>query len=197
MLSFYKTGLESHLPSRGSRGACGIDLPIPFSLSILPQRKVCIDLLLSVSLPENHFGLLQLRSGISRRTHLKLHAGIIGKVVPLVQVPLLIIITDLDHFPDGDYTGSLQLLLSNEGTETLELRAGESYVQLIPVRYFTGPLIGGKDWTYRSERGESGFGSTQIRERLEQLFADHLTPEDVGDGPSAPAASEEEEAPAE
>jgi dUTPase len=87
-------------------------------------------------------------------------------------------------FSDPDYTGSLILLLENTGSKPLELRSGESYVQLIAVRYFCGPVLGARDFSFRTDRGCGGFGSTDIRESVERLFADHLQPSAVVYGPS-------------
>jgi dUTPase len=78
MLCFNRTTDEARAPSRGSKGACGLDLPLPHAVTILPGKKVTIDLNLQVCLPEGHFGLLKLRSGAARRYALTLHAGVIG-----------------------------------------------------------------------------------------------------------------------
>lgn len=79
MLCFYKTAMEAVTPYRGSKGACGLDLPLPHSVTVAPGRKVSLDLFLQVSLPEGHFGLLKLRSGAARRYKLALHGGVIGE----------------------------------------------------------------------------------------------------------------------
>ena len=79
MLCFYKTAIEARTPYRGSRGACGIDLPIPHSVTLEGHQKVSVDLFLQVGLPPGHFGLLKLRSGAARRHKLLLHGGVIGE----------------------------------------------------------------------------------------------------------------------
>lgn len=89
---------------------------------------------------------------------------------------------------DEDYSGSLVILLENRGEEPVELRAGVSYVQIVPVKYFTGPVLGARDFTFRVERGDCGFGSTEERilqqERIQQLFAQTLSPSEPAiDGP--------------
>ena len=70
----------------------------------------------------------------------------------------------------------------------MELRAGVAYVQLVPIKYFVGPVLGARDFTFRVERGDCGFGSTEERilqqERIQQLFAHTLSPEEPAvDGP--------------
>jgi hypothetical protein len=69
-------------------------------------------------------------------------------------------------------------VLSNDGPVPIELRAGESYAQLIPVRYFCGPVLGARDYCFRVERGDGAFGSTEVR--LESAAA--AATEDDGDG---------------
>ena len=79
MLSFYKTAVEARTPSRGCRGACAIDLPLPNAVTLSPGKKVSVDLFLQVNLPLGHFGLLKLRVGAARRYKLLLHGGVIGE----------------------------------------------------------------------------------------------------------------------
>ena len=79
MLCFYKTAIEARTPFRGSRRACGIDLPLAHSVTIAAGCKVSLDTFIQVSLPEGHFGLLKLRSGAAKRHSLILHGGVIGK----------------------------------------------------------------------------------------------------------------------
>ena len=79
MLCFSKTALEGQAPSRGSALACGLDLPLPHDVTILPGQKVTVDTYIAVSLPPGHCGLLKLRSGAARRFTLVLHGGVIGE----------------------------------------------------------------------------------------------------------------------
>jgi len=91
-------------------------------------------------------------------------------------------------FADEDYSGSIVILIENRGEDPVELRAGVSYVQIVPVKYFTGPVLGARDFAFRVERGDCGFGSTEERilqqERIQQLFSQTLSPaEPTLDGP--------------
>ena len=176
MLCFYKTAAEAKTPLRGSRGACGIDLPMPNGLTISPGKKVSVDLLLEVSLPPGHFGLLKLRSGAARRHKLLLHAGVIGEksIMTLVRTPA----SSPRAFSDSDYTGGIVLLLENVGDTPVELREGDAYVQLIPVKYFTGPVLGASDFGFRVERGLGNFGSTGVNaEALAAILAQDVAEE--------------------
>lgn len=175
MICFNRTAGQAQSPYRGSKGAAGIDLPLPHTVTIGAGKKVCLDLYLEVNLPPGHFGLLALRSGAARRHSLVLHGGIIGRCS---RSPCSMS-HRLSSLPDADYRGNLILVLENRSDEPLELRSGTAYAQLIPVKYCAGPLLGGRDFVvFTSERETSGFGSTETRIRVEQIFAEHLEPED-------------------
>jgi dUTPase len=79
MLTFIRTAEEAQTPMRGSSGACGFDLPLPHSVSILPGEKVLLDLHLRVSFPEGFMGRLELRSSCALRYSLTLLCGVIGE----------------------------------------------------------------------------------------------------------------------
>jgi dUTPase len=56
-----------------------------------PGKKVSIDLYLQTSIPEGHFGLLRLRSGVSRRFDIQLLGGVVdadykGNLILVIQV---------------------------------------------------------------------------------------------------------------
>jgi dUTPase len=98
---------------------------------------------------------------------------------------------------DNDFTGSVVAVLCNIGVDPVDLKAGESYVQLVPLTYFSGHLVQldqayqdpdpfAEDEAAENERiaeflrdeedkelalirGEGGFGSTRKRRLSEPL----------------------------
>jgi hypothetical protein len=55
-------------------------------------------------------------------------------------------------------------------------------VQLIPVKYYDGFVLGARDTFFRVNRGEGRFGSTesrQARELLEEVVAQRLADDEV------------------
>ena len=80
----------------------------------------------------------------------------------------------LPLFTDTDYEGGITLCLHNTGGVSVELKEGQSYAQLIPVRYYYGPVLGASDYCFRTARGGDGFGSTEERLRLEKFLSERL-----------------------
>ena len=149
MLSFYRDTEQAYSPARGSKYAAGVDLYLPSDVSLKPGRKVSIDLHVSVALPGPEFcGLLKLRSGAARRYDISIHEGLV----------------------DFDYKASLVVLVQSHSDKVIELKAGTSICQFVPLKTFTGPLMGATDWCFPSERGGGGFGSTEARRARDELL---------------------------
>ena len=75
--------------------------------------------------------------------------------------------------------------MENRGADPVELREGESVVQLIPVKYYSGVILGAHDYVFRSERGTDGFGSTEARKCLEDLLCRHLAAAAADEAPAS------------
>jgi dUTP pyrophosphatase len=60
---------------------------------------------------------------------------------------------------DAGYRGEIMILMTNLGTESIELKAGEKVAQMIPVPVLTG-AVSVVDSLEDSARKEKGFGSS-------------------------------------
>jgi len=60
---------------------------------------------------------------------------------------------------DAGYRGEVQILMTNLGLETVELKAGEKIAQMIPVPVLTG-VVEEVESLEESARAEKGFGSS-------------------------------------
>ena len=161
IVTFQKTSKHGKLPSRGSNGAAGIDIPLPMSVTILAGQKVSVDLCLSVQIPEGFYGQLALRSSTAVLHRLLLHGGVIDRYDLKNFVEILVII----YLSFSDYSGSVICILENIGKESVGLIAGLSYVQLLVIKNYNGPIYGGLDYQYPTERGDGCFGSTEERQQ--------------------------------
>jgi dUTP pyrophosphatase len=60
---------------------------------------------------------------------------------------------------DAGYRGEIQVLMTNLGQTTVELKAGEKIAQMVPVPVLTGP-VQEVETLQDSARAEKGFGSS-------------------------------------
>ena len=85
MLSFTKTSVDAPTPVRTSSG---IQLITPFSVSILPNQCISLDLQNSVRLPIGCLGFINLNQrSIKNGDRLQIHADIIGKKLNVFLIP--------------------------------------------------------------------------------------------------------------
>lgn len=122
---------------RASDGSAGFDLRATDDALIKPCRVVMVGTGVRVSIPENHVGLVFVRSSVGKRgVALANGVGVI----------------------DADYRGEVKLALVNGSSSWQKVNAGDRVAQLVIV-----PFVGDAervDTLDGTERGEGGFGST-------------------------------------
>lgn len=124
------------LPERKSKGAAGYDLYSNENYLLKKGERKAFDLGLSFCIPEGYYGRIAPRSGLSK-TGIDIGAGVI----------------------DSDYTGSVSVLLINNGENDFLVTAGERIAQLLLENIIT-PELKEVEELEETERGEKGFGST-------------------------------------
>ncbi|MFB5191478.1 dUTP diphosphatase [Alicyclobacillus fastidiosus] len=135
---------QDFMPAYASDGAAGMDLHavIAAPLEVSPGARVRVPTGIAIQLPRRDLvALVYARSGLAWRSGLALSNGV-GVV-------------------DSDYTGELQVLLTNFGEETVVIAPGDRIAQLVitPIHVVS--------WVQATElaetaRGAGGFGSTGI-----------------------------------
>lgn len=136
---------EAYLPRYASSGAAGMDLHacMEGALAIAPGQRVRVPTGIAVQLPNRQLvALVYARSGLAWRHGIGLPNGV-GVI-------------------DSDYTGEIQVLLTNFGSDPVEIAPGDRIAQLVvaPIHLARWVQV---DALLPTERGAGGFGSTGVQ----------------------------------
>ena len=140
-MRFKKLSTTAGIPSRGSEKAAGYDLYID-SLEptvIQPYETKMVGTGIAIELPENTFGAIYPRSGLSTKQGI-----VLANNVAVI---------------DEDYRGEIKLPLYNRSNEPVILNPKERVAQLVVTPYIPVELEKVDELT-DTERGSGGFGST-------------------------------------
>ena len=132
---------NAKLPNRGSVGSAGLDLYTPESFTIEPGSMKMIPIGIAMSMPEGVYGRLSPCSGNTVKRKIDVRAGVV----------------------DNDYRGDVTVVLQNIGTQPQLFQVGEKIAQMVLEKYNDAQPL---DWSMQlsdTERGESGFGSTDAK----------------------------------
>lgn len=129
---------DGRAPERKSEGAAGLDCYVRQSVRVMPYATVKVPLGFAIALPEDHAGLIVLRSSVGLGGLLSAPGGV-GVV-------------------DPGYTGEVCAIVQARG-EAVVLRAGDRIAQMliVPIRHAVLEVVAELPPT---ARGEGGFGST-------------------------------------
>ena len=169
-LEFKMLSKDATEPERGRLDA-GYDIFAAETIIREPQEKAKIRTDIAVNIPEGYVGLLTSRSGVSSKTHLVIETG---KIDAGYQGNMKINIKN-DMEDDGitslheDLGDELVSILDikgnyiNEGEgarKVYKINKGDKLAQLVIVPIWTPELKEVEEFSYVSERGTDGFGST-------------------------------------
>ncbi|WP_210142108.1 dUTP diphosphatase [Staphylococcus sp. GDY8P57P] len=165
-LEFKMLSKDATEPERGRLDA-GYDIFAAETVILEPQEKATIRTDIAVNIPEGYVGLLTSRSGVSSKTHLVIETG---KIDAGFQGNMRINIKndDLPRIPNlrqAKYKGLENYYIKTNGKETYRLgtykiNKGDKLAQLVIVPIWTPELKEVEEFSYVSERGTDGFGST-------------------------------------
>ena len=168
-LEFKKLSKDATTPERGRLDA-GYDIFAAETVILEPQEKAKIRTDIAVNIPEGYVGLLTSRSGVSSKTHLvietgKIDAGFQGNMRINVK-------NDMEKSirvkPKAFTTNNMYGLNNTKGEEIglffqpscYQIKKGDKLAQLVIVPIWTPELKEVEEFSYVSERGTDGFGST-------------------------------------
>lgn len=150
-LEFKRTMESTPVPRRGSAEAAGFDLGLPSDVLIHPGQVVMVDMGIALNIPEGHYLEVNPRSSTcdakdSAGNLLNQHIVVLANTVGVI---------------DSDYTGSIRLRLTNNGTDTYLGYAGDFIMQAI-LKEFTQveELVEVNEISKQTDRGDKNFGST-------------------------------------
>lgn len=123
----------------GSAQAAGVDIPMPYKITIMSQKQLTIDTGVHFEIPKGHYGQLNLRSSMAKKG-LSAYMGII----------------------DSDYRGSVSVIVQNNTEYHIDLNEGERFAQIIIQECARPRLVQVNNLSSLSAtaRGTGGFGST-------------------------------------
>ena len=139
--------LDLPLPRYATSGAAGMDLhaavPADAPVTLLPGQRALISTGLRIALPSGYEAQIRPRSGLA-----------VKHGIGMVNSPGTV---------DSDYRGVVQMILINWGDQPFTIQRGERIAQMViaPVTQANVVEVDELDIT---ERGESGFGSTGMRD---------------------------------
>ena len=174
-LEFKKLSKDATEPERGRLDA-GYDIFAAETVILEPQEKATIKTDIAVNIPEGYVGLLTSRSGVSSKTHLvietgKIDAGFQGNMKINIKndTDLNSLNADIHVFEAGfanyvyDIENKIIETIYDDGelmTDVYKINKGDKLAQLVIVPIWTPELKEVEEFSYVSERGTDGFGST-------------------------------------
>ena len=147
---------EAKIPTRGLKDSAGWDLYSIEDVTFKPGHRTLVDTSISITLPKGTYGCIAPQSGLAWKHGVTVGAGVI----------------------DRDYTGTLKVLLFNQGTTTMMLHKGDCIAQLIPEKYNSN-ILKEVNQIPNTERDTAGFSSTGIsymESDLVEIYAIDLMP---------------------
>ena len=174
-LEFKKLSEDATTPKRGRLDA-GYDIFAAETVILEPQEKATIRTDIAVNIPEGYVGLLTSRSGVSSKTHLvietgKIDAGFQGNMrinikndtdLNSVNADIHVFLLVFANYV-YDIENKIIETIYDDGelmTDVYKINKGDKLAQLVIVPIWTPELKEVEEFSYVSERGTDGFGST-------------------------------------
>lgn len=131
------------LPKRPKKGDAGYDLFAQEEVILTAHKQTAIKTGLSMTIPKNCYGRIAPRSGLALNHQIDTMAGVI----------------------DQSFGGEIIVLLFNHSDYDVYIEPGKAIAQLILERIETPEVVEVYELD-KTERGESGFGSTDKKQKI-------------------------------
>lgn len=138
MIKIIKTSEKAIIPKKATQDSAGYDIySIEQSCKLLSLERKSFSTGIKIQIPRGYFGRISPRSGLSLKSGIDVMAGTI----------------------DSDYTGEIKIILINLSEIEVQIDTNKAIAQLIIQKHYDMDLLL-SDKFEKTERGESGFGST-------------------------------------
>lgn len=134
---FRKLTPNAIVPTKQSQDAAGFDLASPYVYTVPAHGRTVIATDLAIQVPEGTYGRIAPRSSLALK-HLDVAAGVL----------------------DRDYTGNVQIVLVNNGSQDYQVLKGQRVAQLILEKIEEDVELTECEELPSTSRGAGGFGST-------------------------------------
>ena len=135
-IKFKQLRKDAIIPTRASSQTAGLDLYCMEQKSILRGGRTLVSTRVAIGLPQGTYGRIAPRSGLALKAGISIDAGVI----------------------DQDYTGEINVLLVNNGSEEFLIWKGDRIAQIVIKRCSLGETME-VDSLEETERNSNGFGS--------------------------------------
>jgi dUTP pyrophosphatase len=145
-LEVKKINKDAILPRYSMNSDVGLDLTAVENVSLYPMEQKAIKTGIIIKIPEGHVGLVRDRAGIVSNMNVHTVAGTF----------------------DPGYRGEVSIILINLSNSEIEVEKGMKIAQLVILPVARVGVAEVKELD-KTERGERGFGSTGIKEKLKSV----------------------------
>ena len=128
----------AYMPERAHAADAGYDLRTPVNVQIAARRGATIDTMVHVMIPKGYAGFIKSKSGLLSRNNIR-----------------------VDGVVDAGYTGTIKVMMFNDGLLDKTFRVGDKIAQLVILPIET-PELEEVSSLEETERGDNGFGSSGI-----------------------------------
>lgn len=142
-LEVKKISKDAFLPEYMLNTDVGLDLRANETVGLYPMEQKAVKTGIAVKIPEGYVGLIRDRAGIVSNMNVHTAAGTF----------------------DSAYTGEVSVILVNLGENSVEIEKGMRIAQLVIIP-ITKVKVKEVNSLLKTDRGEKGFGSTGIKEKL-------------------------------
>ena len=142
-LEVKKISKDAFLPEYMLNTDVGLDLRANETVGLYPMEQKAVKTGIAVKIPEGHVGLIRDKAGIVSKMNVHTAAGTF----------------------DSAYTGEVSVILVNLGENSVEIEKGMRIAQLVIIP-ITKVKVKEVNSLLKTDRGEKGFGSTGIKEKL-------------------------------